>query len=135
MTPRSHRLLDWLAVALFAAAPFALGLAGAAAVVSYALAVTHLVLTVLTRFPVPSADSRPVPLTAHGAIEILIGIALLVMPWIVPAFSMSARAFLAVMGGVLVVVWKLTPYELGDEAAAADPGPEEPRGPQRPPRP
>lgn len=135
ITPRTHRLADHLAVALFAVAPFALSFGGAAAVVSWVLAALHLALTVLTRFPVASADRRPVPLHAHGALEILVGIVLLTVPWFVPGFVTAAKVFLAVMGAAIAVVWKLTPYELGDEAATADPGGAPPRGPQPPPRP
>lgn len=135
MTPRSHRLADHLTVAVFAAAPFSLGLSGAAAVVSYVLATIHLLLTVTTRFPVHSAGRRPVSLSAHGAIEVLVGIMLLLVPWVVPVFSVTARAFLAVMGALIVVVWKLTPYEAADEVAVAGSSPDGRRDAEPPPRP
>lgn len=135
ITPRSHRLIDYLSVAVFAVAPFALGLEGVAAVTAYALAGVHLVLTVVTRFPVASADRRPMPFAGHGALEILVGIVLLLVPWMVPGFSLTARVFFSAMGAVITLVWKLTPYHAGDEAAAAGPAAGEPRGPQPPPRP
>lgn len=136
LTPRTHRALDHVTVAVFVAAPFALGLGRAAAVVCYVLAALHLALTVATRFPVDATTGRPMAMTAHGALEVTVALILLMVPWVVPVFSLSAKVFLAVMGALLLVVWKLTPYALGDEAARPDdPGAGPPREPQPPPRP
>lgn len=135
LTPRSHRLLDYLAVAVFATAPFALSLGRAATIVCVALAVVHLAVTAATRFPVPAADSRPMSLQAHGALEITVGLVLLMVPWVVPVFSTAAKVFFAVMGVVLAVSWKLTPYRAADDATAAGPAAGEPPDPQPPPRP
>jgi hypothetical protein len=44
----AHGILDYLTVAIFALAPSILGLTGFAALVSYALAAIHLVMTLLT---------------------------------------------------------------------------------------
>lgn len=135
LTPRSHRLTDYLTVAVFAVAPFALGLGRAATIVCGVLAVAHLALTVLTRFPIPSADTRPLSLQGHGALEITVALVLLMVPWVVPVFSTTARLFLAVMGVLIALGWKLTPYQAADDAAAAGPVEGEPRDPQPPPRP
>lgn len=135
MTPRSHRLVDYLVVAVLAAAPFALGLGRVATIVCGVLAALHLVLTVATRFPVPGTDTRPMSLQAHGALEITVALMLLMVPWVVPVFSMTARVFLAVMGVVIAVSWKLTPYQAADDATRAGPVAGEPRDPQPPPRP
>lgn len=136
LTPRSHRALDYVLVAVFLVAPFALRLDGSAEVVCYVLAGVHVALTVVTRFPVPDADERPVPLPVHGYVEMGVGVALLVAPWLVTAWSTTAKGFLAVMGVVILVVWRLTPYGPGDDAATADPGGAAGRrGPQPPPRP
>lgn len=135
MTPRSHRLVDYLVVAVFAAAPFALDLGSVATIVSGVLAAVHLVLTVATRFPVPSADRRPMSLQAHGALEITVALVLVMVPWVVPVLSMTARVFLAVMGALIAISWKLTPYRAADDATRAGPAAGEPRDPQPPPRP
>lgn len=136
LTPRTHRALDYVAVAVFVAAPFALQLEGSAEVVCYVLAGVHLAMTVVTRFPVQTADRRPLPLTTHGYVELAVGVLLLVVPWFVGVWDTTAKVFLAVMGAVILILWKLTLYGPGDEAATADPGGAgSPREPQPPPRP
>lgn len=76
-----HRVLDFVTVAGFALAPSVPGLAGLAAALAYVLAAVHLALTLLTHFP--GSAARPVPFLLHGAIEAVVGIALLVLPRLV----------------------------------------------------
>jgi hypothetical protein len=46
-----HGIIDYAAVVIFAAAPTALGLHEGPALLSYALAAVHLLMTLLTDFP------------------------------------------------------------------------------------
>jgi len=48
-----HGILDYLTVAIFALAPGVVGLTGVASIVSYALAIIHLAMTVATKAPLP----------------------------------------------------------------------------------
>jgi hypothetical protein len=51
----AHGAVDYLAVVIFAVAPAVIGLSGRPAVLSYALAGIHLLMTLLTDFPAASA--------------------------------------------------------------------------------
>lgn len=106
--PSVHRALDLVTVAIFALAPIFLRLNGPAAMLSYALAAIHLLLTLLTRFP--DMRNRPVPLRIHGAVELVVGIVLLLLPWIV-GWTGNARPFYTTIGVIILVVWALSKYD------------------------
>jgi hypothetical protein len=63
----AHGILDYLTVAIFALAPGVLGLSGFAALVSYALAAIHLVMTLLTNMPLGVLKIIPMPRTCGNA--------------------------------------------------------------------
>lgn len=111
LSPRAHGYLDYLTVVLFALAPTVLGLTGLPAQIAYALAAIHLLLTLVTHFPLGVA--KIVPLPAHGAIELVVSVALVALPWLAGfAADATARWFYVVLGIVIFVVWLLTRYEL-----------------------
>ncbi len=105
--PSVHRALDLVTVTIFALAPLVLQLQGLAASVSYALAAIHLVLTLATKFP--DVGPRPIRFRLHGLIELVVGVVLIVLPWVV-GWSGTARTFYCVMGVVILVVWSLSKY-------------------------
>jgi hypothetical protein len=80
LSPRIHGYLDYLVVVWFLAAPTLFGLTGVAANISYALAIIHLALTVLTAFPLGVV--KVIPLQFHGAIEFIVSFALIALPWV-----------------------------------------------------
>jgi hypothetical protein len=102
-----HRMLDFVTVAGFALAPSVLGLRGLGATLAYVLAAVHLALTLLTHFP--GSAARPVSLLVHGAIEGVVGIALLLLPWLL-GWSGTTRTFYVVAGAVILAVWVLSAY-------------------------
>jgi uncharacterized membrane protein YhaH (DUF805 family) len=107
---RLHGILDYLTVVVFALAPSVLGLTGAAAGLSYALAVVHLLVTLATDFELGVA--RLLPARWHGWIELVVGPVLVVVPWLL-GFSDDAteRTFFVAAGVVILVVWALTAYQ------------------------
>lgn len=108
ITAGPHRILDFVTVIAFLLAPVIFGLTGAAATLAYALAAVHLALTLLTRF-VP--DGRGiVPFRAHGVIELLVGILLVLFPFLL-GWQGTARTFYVLAGIVILVVWALTTYD------------------------
>jgi SPW repeat len=110
LTPRAHGYLDYLTVVLFAGAPSVLALSGLPATLAYVLAAVHLVLTLVTHFPLGVA--KLVPLPAHGAIELIVAVALVALPWLLGfAGDETARWFYVVMGIVIFVVWLLSRYK------------------------
>src|SRR5207244_11294154 len=103
---RLHRVLDFVTVGGFALAPSVLGLAGFPATLAYVLAVVHLALTLLTHFP--GSAARPVSLVLHGAIEGVVGLALLLLPWLVGWLG-AAGTFDFVGGLGVLVLWDGAP--------------------------
>ncbi|MGH7733539.1 MAG: hypothetical protein ACREOE_07550, partial [Gemmatimonadales bacterium] len=75
-----HRVLDFVTIAGFALAPLLLGLTGFAAALAYVLAAVHLGLTLFTDFP--GGRAHLIPLGVHGAVECIVGIVLLALPWL-----------------------------------------------------
>lgn len=100
IAPTAHRALDYATVVLFAAAPTIFGLIGGAAKLSYALAIVHLLLTLLTHFR--DGDRKLVPFRAHMAAEILVGVALIFAG--VYVFPAALRFFCAAGALILLVV-------------------------------
>ena len=95
---------------MFLLAPFLFGLGGYVAAVAWALAVVHLVMTLLTRFPLGLV--KVVPFPVHGAVELVVGVVLvLAVPRLLRAGPGSpARTFFIGAGVAILVVWVLTRY-------------------------
>lgn len=108
LSPRVHRVLDFVTVVAFALAPSLLHFGGPAAMLSYVLAAVHLALTLLTQ--TGSGGRKPVALPVHGGIELLVGIALVILPFGL-GWQGVARAFYLGAGGVILVVWLLSAYD------------------------
>ncbi|MEO7104622.1 MAG: hypothetical protein ABI119_14905 [Gemmatimonadaceae bacterium] len=96
-----------LAVICFLGAPILLGLTGRPAMVSYALAALHIIVTLATKFP--DTGHRPLPLKVHGGIELLVGIALIALPWLA-GWNGTARAYYVSAGIILIIVWAASNY-------------------------
>jgi len=109
IAPGIHRFIDFVAVLVFALAPFGVGLGGTPAAICWILAAVHLVVTLATRFP-PGARGA-VSLVAHGVLELVVAIFLLASPWIFGfAPGSPARRFFVAAGAALFLVWILTDY-------------------------
>ena len=102
-----HRSLDMLAIIVFLAAPILLGLSGGPAMLSYALAAIHLVVTLATKFP--DTRHRILSLRMHGGIELVVGVVLIVLPFIVH-WDGAARTYYVVFGVALLIVWSISNY-------------------------
>jgi len=107
LSPRIHRFLDVATVLLFALAPTLFSLAGTAAVLSYGLAVVHLGVTLATEFP--GGPARPLPLPAHGVLEVVVGVGLVALPWVL-GWTGAARTFYIAVGAIIMLVWALSRY-------------------------
>ncbi len=110
ITPCVHGYLDFLTVALFLLAPTLLGLSQIPAILAYAIAAIHLIVTLTSDFPF--GVFKLIPFTIHGWIERLVGPSLIVLPFIA-GFSNeeTARNFYIGIGLVIIVVGILTDYQ------------------------
>jgi hypothetical protein len=116
---RTHGILDYGTVAGFSLIPTIFKLAGTPAYLCYLLAVIHLLMTVLTKFPL--GIIRVIPLGVHKTVEAVVGPVLVLSPWIL-GFSpekMARNVFISV--GVLIFgVWLLSEYHIERRLAAQE---------------
>ena len=111
LSPRIHGYLDYVVVITFLAAPTLLGLSGIPAVISYALSIIHLAVTLLTDFPL--GIIKAIPLKLHSTIEFLVSFTLIALPWLLGFASViPARNFYIVVAGVVIfIAWLVTDYK------------------------
>ena len=111
LSPRIHGYLDYVVVITFLAAPTLLGLSGIPAVISYALSIIHLAVTLLTDFPL--GIIKAIPIKLHSTIEFLVSFTLIALPWLLGFASViPARNFYIVVAGVVIfVAWLVTDYK------------------------
>ena len=116
LDPRTHGYLDYLAVAVVALAPTLFGFGGVAATICYVVAAMQLGMSLLTAYPLGAA--KVIPFTVHGAVELVVAIALVAAPWLF-AFSSedAARNFFIVSGLGLLAVYLVTNYKAADRSA------------------
>ncbi|CAN5312469.1 hypothetical protein BH20ACI1_BH20ACI1_05240 [soil metagenome] len=105
LSPKIHGYLDFLTVIIFALAPTVFGFDGLPATISYILAVVHLLLTLTTAFPLGIV--KIVPLLVHGGIELIVAVALVILPFILD-FTEGARNFFVGIGIVIFIVWLIS---------------------------
>jgi len=112
LNDRIHGILDYGVVLVLALAPTVLGIADASAMLCYVLAVVHLAMTVLTDMPLGIV--KVIPMKVHAAIELVVGLALIVVGWIFSDLLRSGQLFFTVMGAAIFFVWVASNY--GDRA-------------------
>jgi hypothetical protein len=116
---RIHGVLDFVTVLLFLLGPLLFGLGGSPAAIAYTLAIVHLLMTLLTRFPM--GRWKVIPFPVHGIVELIVGVALLILPSYAGYFPGSpARRFYLAMGALILIVWALTAYGAAKPRAAED---------------
>jgi uncharacterized membrane protein YhaH (DUF805 family) len=115
LNDRMHGILDYGVVVIFLLAPALLSITGPSALLCYGLAVIHLLLTLLTDMPL--GWKKVIPLQLHGTLELLVGLALVIVPWILSDLLQSGQLFFTLMGAIIFVVWVSSNY--GDKKFAA----------------
>src|SRR3954453_10468576 len=105
----SHGIIDYLMVIILAIGPGVAGFSGKQAVFCYLLAAVHFFMTALTRFPLGAVKIIGFPL--HGAIEALVAILLIALPWMANFFrGVNSRNFFLAIGVLIGVIALLTNY-------------------------
>lgn len=117
ISPRVHGYLDYATVIVFLLAPTLIGLTGFPAIFAYVLAGVHLVMTLVTNFPL--GIGKLIPLPIHGWVERVVGPVLVLISF-VPEFTVEApaRIFYIVMGIVIIVAGLITDYRGAQQASA-----------------
>jgi len=112
--PRLHGYIDVAIILSFLVGPLVFGLGGGPALISWILAAAHLVLTLLTRYPLGVA--KRIPFFIHGLVELLVAVFVALLPRLDGyAPGSPARHFYWTMAIVIGLVWLLTDYR-GNEA-------------------
>jgi hypothetical protein len=89
--------------------PSVAGFRGRQSIFCYLLAVVHLLLTLVTRFPLGAVKVVGFPI--HGSIELLVGLLLITLPWIANfSRGVLSRNFFVCIGLLVLVIWALTDY-------------------------
>lgn len=118
LSARVHGVIDVVTVLVLVLGPLVVGLGGAPAAIAWTLAAVHLLMTLFTRFPM--GVWKRIPFYVHGIVELVVGIALLLLPTFAGYGPGSpAKRFYIAMGAVILVVWALTAYRGPDDHAAA----------------
>lgn len=105
----AHGIIDYALVIFLILGPSLAGFRGRQATICYVLAALHLALTLITRFPLGAV--KALRLSLHGAIELIVGLLMIVLPWLA-SFSAGIRSrnFFVAIGLLVVVIWYLTDY-------------------------
>lgn len=75
VSPKFHGILDYLVVIFLAVSPTLFKMEGTLATFTYALAGIHLLLTILTGYPLGLI--KVIPFALHGLIELVVALALI----------------------------------------------------------
>jgi hypothetical protein len=118
LSARVHGVIDLVLVAVLLLGPVLVGLGGSPAAIAWTLAAVHLLMTLFTRFPM--GVWKRIPFFVHGIVELVVGIALLLLP----AFAgygpgSPAKRFYIAVGAVVLVVWALTAYRGPEQRGTA----------------
>lgn len=108
LSASAHGVLDYVTVVLFALSPTLFGLTGLATTLAYVLAGVHLLLTLITAFPLGA--TKIVPFHLHGAVELVVSIALALLGIVYFGLEGVNGVFYLAVGVVIFLVWLLTAY-------------------------
>ena len=109
ISPRAHGVIDYTTVATVAMAPRLMNFPAPARMLADSLAGGYASLAAVTDYPL--SVKRVAPFKVHGAIEVAIGAALPMMPWLLGfASHRGARNFFLGLTAVTAVVAALTDW-------------------------
>ena len=109
ISPKIHGIIDFLVVLFLLASPMLFGLNGFVAIFTYALALVHLLLTLLTDFN--AGLFKVIPLPLHGIIELIVGIVLIVLGFTLFKDTATGKIFYIAFGAAVLLTWLFTDYK------------------------
>jgi hypothetical protein len=109
ISPAAHGIIDYLVVVFLLAAPSVFGFTGIISYVTYAIAGVHLLLTILTNFPMGLI--KVIPVKVHAIIEALAGITCIVLACTLFKDNLEgSKLFYGIFGTVVLLTWLVTDY-------------------------
>jgi len=110
LSPRVHGILDYFTVLFLLSSPSLFDMQTNGAVFTYVLAIVHLILTLLTDFPLGAF--KIIPLKLHGLIEIVVSIALIVVAvWFRSSGDNVSFYYYLIFAFILFIVWTTSEYK------------------------
>jgi hypothetical protein len=110
----SHGILDYALAVILAMGPSVAGFASRQARWCYIFAAVLFVLALLTQM-------KFIRLPVHGAVELLLAILLVLMPWIANfSRGVNSRNFYVAIGLLMIVLWALTDFRGRRDVPVAD---------------
>jgi hypothetical protein len=103
ISPKLHGIIDYLVVLFLFASPTLFTMSADIATYTYILCVTHLLLTILTNYSY--GIFKLIPLQLHGLIELVVGVALVVIAFTVLKYDERASRFYEWFGLAVLVVF------------------------------
>jgi uncharacterized membrane protein len=110
ISSKTHGIIDFLVVFFLLASPMLFGMNGLLAIFTYALGIVHLTLTLLTDFS--AGVLRIIPLKIHGVIELIVGIALIILALTLFKDSGLGKVYYICFGGAVLLTWLFTDYKV-----------------------
>jgi len=105
----SHAIIDYALVTFMFIGPSIAGFAGPQATMAYTLGWTLLALSLLTRYPLGLL--RAIRFPVHGAMEVLIALLFLILPWLANfAKGIHSRNFYLLISMVMLVISFMTDF-------------------------
>lgn len=106
----AHGMLDYITVVYFLAAPSLFTLTPTVATISYLLGIVHLMLTIFTNFPL--GIKKVIPFRAHGIVELVVGMALPILPiFMGESVTFYDSLFFILTGVAILLVWLVSRYK------------------------
>lgn len=122
----SHAIVDYVLVILLFIGPSVAGFAGRQATWSYFFGAMLLALALVTRYPLGLIRSVRFPL--HGALEFVLGILMLILPWLANfSRGVLSRNFYILMALLILIICAITDFRgRGPQSGGRGPTPKEP---------
>jgi hypothetical protein len=109
ISPHIHGFIDYLVVLFLIASPMFFRFDSFVALFTYALAVVHLMLTLLTDFN--AGLFKVISFPMHGAIECIVGIALIILAFTLFKNTGVGKTFYICFGAAVLLTWLFTNYK------------------------
>lgn len=108
ISAQTHVVLDYITVIALLAIPDLVSLTPNATVLSYSLAGIHFIMTVMTDFS--GGIIKLIPFKVHGYVELIVGIALVILAFTVFKGDNADEIYFACVGIVILIVFSITDY-------------------------
>ena len=108
IAPRLHGIIDYVLVLFLLLSPTLFNMDNLLASFTYSLGIVHLLITICTSFSM--GFFKLIPFPAHGLIELVVGVALIIVAYTLFRTSETGNLFYTALGSAILLVWLLSDY-------------------------